>query len=276
MTNIRVAALQMSSAPGDVAGNTDQFLRMVRGLDGPVDLIVTPELAISGYDLGLIDRRGRELAEPVDGPSVSLAVGLAAERDASIVLGILEESGEELFDTVVVVTPDGSVTPYRKTHLYPPEAERFAAGDQLVTVPTPSGVLGPMICFEHAFPEIATTLAMSGAEVLVVPSAVGAGYEYLLTLRSRARAQDNQVFVVACNLAGHGFCGRSLIVDPRGVVLTEAGGDAEILRATLDLAVIADERSREPALRMHRPEMYRPVPVVPPASDDIDTPNSDV
>jgi predicted amidohydrolase len=265
----------MSSTPGDIAGNTDQFLQMVRDIDGPVDLIVTPELAISGYDLGLIGHRGGGLAEPVDGPSVSLAIGLAAEREATIVLGILEESGGELFDTAVVVTPDGSITPYRKTHLYPAEVETFAAGDHLVTVPTPSGVLGPMICFEHAFPAIATTLAMSGAEVLVVPSAVGAGYEYLLTLRSRARAQDNQVFVVACNLADHGFCGRSLIVDPRGAVLAEAADGTEVLRATLDLAVIADERSREPALRMHRPEMYRAVRGVPGVPAVPDTPASD-
>ena len=80
------------------------------------------------------------------------------------------------------------------------------------------------------------------------------GYEHLLTLRTRARAQDNQMFAVGCNLAGDGFCGRSLVADPRGEVLAEAGTEETVLRAVLDLAAI--EREREPALRLRRPDLY--------------------
>lgn len=64
------------------------------------------------------------------------------------------------------------------------------------------------------------------------------GYEHLLSLRTRARAQDNQVFAVGCNLAGNGFCGRSLVADPRGDVLAEAGTEETVSRATLDLTAI--------------------------------------
>jgi predicted amidohydrolase len=253
---VEVAALQLPAEPGEVAGNRDRFVRAVRDLAGPVDLIVTPELSITGYDLALIDERGAELAEPLDGPSVGAAVELAAERDATIVLGLLERAPDGLYDTAAIVTPDGRVTGYRKSHLYPPETLRLRAGDELRPVATPVAALGPLICFEHAFPAIATTLALAGAQILVIPSAVPVGYEYLLELRSRARAQDNQVFVVACNLAGYGFCGRSLIADPRGAVLASAGAEPAVLRARLDLSVIADERSREPALHMHRPDLY--------------------
>lgn len=117
-------------------------------------------------------------------------------------------------------------------------------------------MLGPLICFEHAFPEVATTLALHGAEILVIPSAVPVGYEYLLRLRTRARAQDNQVFAVACNMAGRGFCGGSLVADPRGEVVAAGETGEMVLHARIDLAAIAAERQREPALDMRRPELY--------------------
>ncbi|MGH7556894.1 MAG: carbon-nitrogen hydrolase family protein, partial [Gemmatimonadota bacterium] len=156
-----------------------------------------------------------------------------------------------------LVAPDGAVARYRKSHLYPPERSHFAEGDELVVVPSAAGRIGMMICFEHAFPEIATTLALQGAEILAIPSAVPYGYEHLLDLRTRARAQDNQIFAVAANLAGEAFCGRSLIVDPRGEILAQADSSQTALRATLDLSAIERERKREPALRLRRPQLYR-------------------
>ena len=121
---------------------------------------------------------------------------------------------------------------------------------------TPAGAGDDDLLDQHAFPEMATALALRGAEILVIPSAVPVGYEHLLTLRTRARAQDNQVFAVGCNLTGDGFCGRSLVVDPRGDVIAEAGVEETVVRAALDLAAIDREREREPALRFRRPELY--------------------
>lgn len=211
----------------------------------------------SGYDLDLLARRGRELAEPLDGPTAALVSELATETGATLVFGMLERDGDALYDTAVAAAPDGKLLPYRKSHLYPTESALFAAGTELVVAPTPAGRLGMMICFEHAFPDVATALALRGAQILVIPSAVPFGYEHLLTLRTRARAQDNQVFAVGCNLAGNGFCGRSLVADPRGEVLTEAGTEETVLRAELDLAAIEAEREREPALRLRQPDLYR-------------------
>jgi predicted amidohydrolase len=145
---------------------------------------------------------------------------------------------------------------HRKTHLYPPGRAHFVPGDRLATVATPVGRLGPMICFEHAFPEVATALALEGAQLLVIPWAVPYGYEHLLTLRTRARAQDNQLFAIASNLAGNVFCGGSLIVDPRGDVLAQAGTGDEVVRAAVDLDEIEREREREPALALRRPELH--------------------
>ena len=255
----QVVVLQMEAAPGDVAGNVAAVVELAHLHGRDADLVVTPELVTTGYDLELLGAAGTDLAEPLDGASVSTIAEVAADTGATIVLGLLELDGDAVYDSAVTISPDGAVTSYRKSHLYPPEVAVFAAGSSLDTVATPAGVIGPLICFEHAFPDIAATLALAGASVLVIPSAVGDGYEHLLTLRSRARAQDNQVFVVACNQSSNGFCGHSLIADPRGDVLAEAGRDPEVISAELDLAVIAVERDHEPALRLRRPALYTSV-----------------
>lgn len=258
MSMLDIVALQTVATLGDVTGNVERLVAALRAECAGADLVVTPELATTGYDLAMIDERGAELAEPLDGPTVGAITKVAAELGSTIMLGMLERDGDAFYDTLVTVLPDGAVHPFRKTHLYPPERARFAQGDVLQVVDTPAGRVGPLICFEHAFPELATTLALAGAEILVIPSAVPFGYEYLLTLRTRARAQDNQIFAVACNLAGGGFCGQSLIADPAGRVLAEAGTGESVLRAKIDLTQITRERTQEPALRLRRDELYLP------------------
>jgi predicted amidohydrolase len=254
---IEVVVLQMAAHAGDRPANVDRLDELVRKHAEGAELVVAPELVTSGYDLDVLARRGRELAEPLDGPTAARVSELATETGATLVFGMLERDGDVLYDTAVVAAPGGQLVPYRKSHLYPTESALFAAGTELVVAPTPAGRLGMMICFEHAFPDVATALALRGAQILVIPSAVPFGYEHLLTLRTRARAQDNQVFAVGCNLAGNGFCGRSLVADPRGEVLAEAGTEETVVRATLDLAAIEREREREPALRLRQPELYR-------------------
>lgn len=252
---MRCAILQTTPTFGAVAANLDDLARLMGRLED-VDLVVAPEVANTGYDIARLEVEGHDLAEPLDGPSVARLAALAAEHTTTLVCGVLEAADGQMYDTVVTCRPDGSVTPYRKTHLYPNEQPVFTPGRRLQTVDTGWGRVGPLICFEHAFPEIATTLALRGAQVLAIPSAVPDGYEHLLALRSRARAQDNQVFVVAANLASDGFCGRSLIVDPRGDVLANGGPDEAVLVATIDLAEIEAERGREPSLQLRRPDLY--------------------
>lgn len=253
---MRVAALQLAAVSGAVERNLARFAELARERAAGADLIVAPELLPSGYDLDMLAADGPRLAEALDGPTVTLTAELAADLEATIVVGLLERDAGALYDSAVVVEPHGLVASYRKTHLYPPELPHFASGDRLTTIPTAAGRLGVMICFEHAFPDVATALALTGAEILVIPSAVPYGYEHLLALRTRARAQDNQLFAVAANLAGAVFCGGSLIVDPRGEVLGQAGTGDEVVHATIDLAAIEREREREPSLGLRRPELY--------------------
>lgn len=253
---VRVAAIQQSSIPGEVQENLDRLEEAIASLPPDVSLAVAPELVTTGYDLDMISRRGKDLAEPATGPSVGRIVHMAQQHRMTIVAGFLESADDALFDSVVVAGPNGQTVTYRKTHLYPAEQPIFSPGSELVTTAVNGLHLGMMICFEHAFPEIATTLALEGAEIVVIPSAVPTGYEHLLLLRTRARAQDNQVFVVACNMAGEPFCGTSLIVNPRGDILAQAGRGEETIVTTLDREAVAAERTREPSLRLRRPELY--------------------
>lgn len=254
---VRAAVIQVAFPLGELEANRRRLADIIEGLDG-VDLVVAPELVVSGYDLKLLAERGPEISEGRDGPTGELVAEIAARKSMTIVVGIVErDAAGVLYDSALIATPDGHLTAYRKSHLFPTELERFAAGNELVVVDTPAGILGPQICFEHAFPAISTALAMRGAQILVIPSAVGTGYDHLLTLRSRARAQDNQIFVVAANLNTPGFCGHSIIADPKGRVLAAAGHDDEVLIADLDLSLIEQERVQEASLRLARESLYR-------------------
>lgn len=261
--SLTVAVAQTAPGVGMVDQNVAVAEERISGLGGRADLVVFPELFTTGYRRDGMDHRA--LAEPVPGGASVRRLAQAASAARVAVAGtLLELDGERVYDTAILLGHDGSLLArYRKTHLYPAELPYFSPGDQLVVAPVGNGFpVGMAICFEHAFPEIFTALALRGAQLILIPSAVPRGFEYLLDLRTRARAQDNQLYVAAANLVGFDgqthWCGRSAIVDPRGEVLAQAGeeGETEIL-ATIDAGVIELERRQEPALEYRRPELYR-------------------
>ena len=256
-SGVRLAVVQHAMPVGDPEGNRRHLAALVRE-HGEADLVVFPEMFVPGYDLDVVTARSAELAEDArTGPTAQLVRALAREHDATIVVGFLERTEDgALANTLLIAAPGAPLATYRKSHLFPAELPVFEAGHELPVIGTPAGVLGPQICFEHAFPAIATTQALAGAEILVIPSAVGAHHEHLIEVRTRARAQDNQVFAIAANSNSPGFCGHSMVVDPRGRVLTAAALEDAVLRTTLDLSEIPAERRREPSLRMGRPTLY--------------------
>lgn len=259
----RVAVVQFEAVLGNVQRNVAAALSHIDSLAGRAELVVFPELFTTGYSLDDLDHRA--LAELVpDGESLQRLANAASHNRVAVCGGLLERDGDALFDTVVVLDSSGGlIGRYRKTHLHPSERATFKQGDELVVVPVDRRIrLGLAICFEHAFPEIFAELALSGANVVAIPSAVPEGFGYLMELRTRARAQDNQVFVAAANLAGNDgetrWCGRSAIVDPRGELLAFAGTNEQAqLIAPVDLSVVDKERHQEPVFHHRRPELYR-------------------
>jgi predicted amidohydrolase len=268
---LRVAAVQLNST-ADKAANTAAADRLTRAAaaDG-ARLIVLPEKwSVLGADDDL-----RAGAERLDGPAVSWARAIARELAIDLVAGSIVESREgreRLANTSVHVDPRGEVRAvYRKLHMFDVEvagrAYRESAvtepGEEVVSSTTADGVeLGMSICYDLRFPELFGALALRGARVVALPSAFT-----LPTTRDhweilvRARAIENEVFVIAANQVGphpggHHSGGRSMIVDPWGVVLAHADDREGFIAADLDLDRQVEIRAQLPVLAHRRPRVY--------------------
>jgi deaminated glutathione amidase len=215
-------------------------------------------------------------AEPLAGPTLAWASGLASELGIDLVAGSFVErvDGDDRGrNTSLHVGPDGELrATYRKVHMFDVEvggrayreSEHEAPGDEVVLSQIADGVgLGLTVCYDLRFPELYRILAVRGARIITVPAAftlttTREHWEVLL----RARAIEDQCFVVAANQfgehsPGQRSGGRSMIVDPWGVVLAQAPDAETYVLADLDLAAQDDVRRRVPSLANRRPEAYR-------------------
>jgi deaminated glutathione amidase len=269
---LRVAAVQLNSG-ADLAANLAVADRLTRAAaaDG-ARLIVLPEKWTAiGSDDDL-----RAAAESLDGAAVSWARGAARELGVDLVAGsILERvpGQAKLANTSVHVDAQGELRAiYRKIHMFDVEvggrayreSELEQPGEEIVTSRTGDGVeLGLSICYDLRFPELYRILAVRGARVVTLPAAFT-----LTTTREhwevlvRARAIENQAFVIAANQvgehrAGQHSGGRSMIVDPWGVVLAQAADRVGHIAAELDLERQSEIRARLPSLANRRPRAYR-------------------
>ncbi|MGI8802751.1 MAG: carbon-nitrogen hydrolase family protein [Solirubrobacteraceae bacterium] len=271
-SGLRVSAVQMNSTD-DRAANLAQADRLTReaARDG-AELVLLPEKwSLLGSGAAL-----QAGAESLDGPALSWARETARELGIDLVAGsIVERLGapaERLANTSVHVGPDGSIgAVYRKIHMFDvtvdgvvyEESLHEQAGTEIVTSRSRSGVeLGLSVCYDVRFPELYRILTLRGARVLLVPAAftLATTRDHWETL-VRARAIENQAFVVAANQIGrhppdYRSGGRSLIVDPWGVVLAQAPDAVCQIQATLDLPAQDRIRAELPALVNRRPEAY--------------------
>ena len=278
---MRAAAVQLN-ATEDKGANLSTADRLTRAAvsDG-ARLVVLPEKwSVLGTAEDL--RRG---AESVDGPALSWARAIAAELAIDLVAGSIVErlaDAERLANTSFHIGPGGEIRArYRKIHMFDSEVDGTVyresdteePGEEIVTSATAGGVeLGLSICYDLRFPELYRILALRGAQVVTVPSAftLATTRDHWETL-VRARAIENQVYVVAANQIGthppgHRSGGRSLIVDPWGVVLAQAPDAEGFVAAELDLERQGEVRERLPCLTHRRPQAYRwPAPVRAPA-----------
>ena len=220
-----------------------------------------------GVRPALTTAAGRALAEPLDGPWVSAMTTLAAEAGVTLHAGSFIErlpeagpDGRTLANTSVLVTADGGRTAYRKIHRFgfgSGEPKLLEAGGEIVTAEIPSGTgepvtLGLSTCYDLRFPELYRQQLDAGATVFVVPAAWPAARVAHWTLLGRARAVEDQAFVVQCNTAGtHArteMGGHSQVVAPTGEVLAQAGSDEEVLVVDLDPAMVVSTREGFPVL----------------------------
>jgi predicted amidohydrolase len=268
---MRAAAVQLTATP-DKGRNLETADRLVRAAarDG-ARLVVLPEKwSVLGPGRAL-----RDGAEPLDGPAVAWARGLAAQLRIDLIAGSVAERvpGEEkLRNTCVHIDATGEIRAiYRKIHLFDVEvdgttyreSEHEEPGDEPVLTRADGVEVGLTVCYDLRFPELFRILAVRGARILTVPSAFTVAttrdhWEPLV----RARAIENQAFVVAANQIGEHAPGlrsggRSMIVDPWGVVLAMAPDRETHIVADLDLDQQTAVRRRLPSLANRRPQAYR-------------------
>jgi N-carbamoylputrescine amidase len=223
-----------------------------------------------------------DLAEPVPGPTTESMAAIAKSRGVSIVVPLFERRAAGVYhNSLVLVGPKGDIAGhYRKMHIPDDplfyEKYYFTPGDLgFMSIPTPEAVVGPLICWDQWYPEAARMTAMSGAEVLVYPTAIGwhpkekaeYGASQLSAWQTiqRSHAIANGVFVVAVNRVGHegpgdggglDFWGHSFVADPFGVVLAEAGEGEETLVVECDLGRVEEVRRNWPFFRDRRIDAY--------------------
>jgi deaminated glutathione amidase len=269
---LRVAAVQLNST-ADPAANLAVADRLTRAAaaDG-ASLIVLPEKwTAMGSDEQL-----RAAAQTLDGPAVEWARAIARKLAVELVAGSIVEllpGREKLANTCVHVGPDGELKAvYRKLHMFDVEvagrsyreSDLEDPGEEIVLSETSDGLqLGLSICYDVRFPELYRILAVRGARAFALPAAftLATTRDHWETL-IRARAIENQAFVIAANQigahpGGSRSGGRSMIVDPWGIVLAQAPDAEGHIVAELDLQRLAEIRAQLPALANRRADAYR-------------------
>ncbi|MGW7279322.1 carbon-nitrogen family hydrolase [Streptomyces sp. NPDC054844] len=220
------------------------------------DLVVLPELWTTGAFA--FEEFGSQ-AEPLEGPTYEAMAKAASDAGVWLHAGSVPERGSDgqLYNTSLVFSPSGDLAAsYRKIHRFgfdKGEAVLMGAGREPVTVRLPDTTLGVATCYDLRFPELFRSLVDAGAETLVVPAGWPERRRSHWTLLAQARAVENQAFVLACGTAGtHAGvpqAGHSIVVDPWGEVLAEAGADEEVLTVEFDPAKVARTREQFPALK---------------------------
>lgn len=256
---MRVLLVQLTTGADPAANRPLVRDAVTAALDaaGPVDLVVLPEATQADFGTG--DRSLAEVAEPLDGPFVTLLRDLARDAGATMVAGLFERRRTDVpFNTLAVVGPDGAlVAAYRKAHLYDAfgyqESSRLSPGEPAaVTVDLPGHAMrvGLMTCYDLRFPEHARALVDGGADLLLVPAAWvrGPAKERHWTTLLAARAIENTVYVAGAAKAGDRYCGLSQVIDPMGVVVAGLAESDGWLVASLTPARVQDVRTTNPSL----------------------------
>ncbi|MFN2289996.1 MAG: nitrilase-related carbon-nitrogen hydrolase [Anaerolineae bacterium] len=258
---MKIGFVQFAPALGNLEKTMQALKRLIPRTAG-ADLVVLPELCNSGYNFQSPGQAWQTSEEVVESTFLAFLVGQCQERGFHIVSGFNERAGDCLYNSAVLVGPQGYVGRYRKLHLFMNEKDFFAPGDGGLPV-FDIGVcrLGMLVCFDWIFPEAWRVLALRGADVICHPSNL-----VLPGLAQRAvpiRALTNRVYVVTANRIGTEddltFTGMSTIANPNGDVLAQASATEEVVSVVeVDASLAREKRitSRNDLFADRRPDAY--------------------
>ena len=253
---MRVAALQMQSVSGDVQANLARIERAaVEAAGGGAELLITPELCITGYGAG---DAITALAETANGDQIKALQAISSANGIAIVAGFAERVGADIYNSAAFV--DGHATPaiYRKSHLYGDyERSLFKPETPVSCIVELGGLkLGMLICYDVEFPENVRRLALAGVDAVLVPTALPAGPSgtFIANHMIQTRAFENQIFVAYINHAGADerftFAGNSRIAAPDGSLIAACSDDAEsLIFAEIDPGAFAMSITGNPYLK---------------------------
>jgi len=216
-----------------------------------VDLMLLPELFLTGYNIG---DKVNEWAEPSDGPLAAETAALAKRFGLAIHYGYAERANGVIYGASQCFGPDGARLGGHRKLILPPgfEADHFAPGAGCSLFIYRGLRIGTLICYDSEFPETARHVASLGADLILVPTALGAQWGWVSQTLIPARAFENGVFLAYANHAGRenglDYLGESFIAAPDGEVLARAGQSSEMLIADLDPARVQKAQARLPYL----------------------------
>ncbi len=254
--SVRVALIQLDCSTAEaVDARIERALRLITSIAPDADMVVLPELWLAGaFDVD----GAREHAQPIDGPLVDALGAVAAEHGVWLHGGSISElaSDGRHFNTSVLFAPDGRlVATYRKIHLFgfaDGETTLMSSGDELVVVDTPLGRTGLATCYDLRFPELFRGLVERGATAILLTSGWPTPRIEHWEVLTRARAIENQVWLLACNEVGEQpgitLGGRSVVIDPKGTVVAIAGDEAEVLIVEVEPETSEQWRAQFPVL----------------------------
>ncbi len=263
---MRLAVIQLRDAPPDTAANLLRGLTLLeRAAAGGARIALLPELFLTGYYLDQqMARRALSLERPLE--RLQAAVD---ELGTAAVFGLPWFQGEALYNAVAILRPRRPLELCAKTHLFGREKEVFARGASLWTGEIAGWPCGVLVCYELGFPEIARSLALAGARLLLAPAAFAEARANIWRVATVSRALENQCYLAAAGQAGASdalrFVGHSRIVDPWGGLLAEAGDEEVVLLEELSAEAVDTARAGRDAAGTpgghayfadRRPELY--------------------
>lgn len=255
---VKAAAVQFNIKLGDIDANVQHVRQAIeRVRQQGCQLAVLPEMWTTGYDYKQLKELAKKTPEVVE-----KVKGISREYGMVIVGSMPEANGDKVSNTAYVIDCGREVGKYQKIHLFSMMGEdrSLVGGNSWVVAETSLGKIGVFICYDLRFPELARRLAVEGADILVVPAEWPKPREEHWRTLLKARAIENQIFIVAANCCGIqgklDFFGESMIIGPKGEILTAASYEECEISAALDFSAMKEWRQQIPCFKDRRPEYY--------------------
>ena len=262
-SDLGISLLQHAPTPGEIDSGIERLEQAARlSAEQGSSLLVTPECGVTGYDMPRSDALAAAFES--DGPVAERIADISRRNSIAILYGFIETESQQLYNSVQLIDDCGNrILHYRKTHLWGDlDKGLFRAGDSLAPVVSYKGWhVSTLICYDVEFPEAVRALALAGAQVILIPTALMHPFRFIAEQVIRVRAAENQVYIAYANLVGQErstiYEGCSSIAAPQGDVLVQAPYDEPaLIHTTMKLETISQTRRALPYHADRRPELY--------------------